>query len=137
MVEQFIYPVPEKFRNDPSVAEWFRALALWLDDVSSVNGVLVSSEETGDVVLTHSEKLDLVTVTKSVNLDDVVTTQDNMQNALVNLNVNNEQTNRTLNADAAAGAISVSPTQAQVENIRDAVLALADFVGTMRNDMKV
>lgn len=50
--------------------------------------------------------------------------------------VTNEATTRTLDADDAAGAISATPTQAEVENIRDAVLVLADFVGTLAEDLK-
>jgi hypothetical protein len=49
--------------------------------------------------------------------------------------VNNHTTARTMDADDAAGAISASPTQAEVENIRDAVLALADTVGTLITDL--
>jgi len=50
--------------------------------------------------------------------------------------VNNEVATRTMDADDAAGSISAVPTQGEVENIRDAVLALADVVGTLIEDLK-
>lgn len=50
--------------------------------------------------------------------------------------VNNEAATRTLDANDADGAISATPTQAEVENIRDAVLTLADVVGTLIEDLK-
>ena len=48
----------------------------------------------------------------------------------------NVTTDRTLNANDAAGTISATPTQAEIENIRDAVLGLADNVATIIADMK-
>lgn len=48
----------------------------------------------------------------------------------------NVTTDRAFDADAASGAISATPTQAEVENIRDAVLELADVVGTLIADLK-
>lgn len=50
--------------------------------------------------------------------------------------VSNEVATRTMDADDAAGSISAVPTQGEVENIRDAVLALADVVGTLIEDLK-
>lgn len=50
--------------------------------------------------------------------------------------INNEVATRTLDADDAAGSITNPPTQAEVENIRDAVLTLADVVGTLIEDLK-
>lgn len=50
--------------------------------------------------------------------------------------INNETTTRTLDADDADGAISATPTKTEVENIRDAVLVLADVVGTLIEDLK-
>lgn len=48
----------------------------------------------------------------------------------------NVTTTRTMDADDAAGAISTTPTQAEVENIRDAVLTLADTLATLIEDLK-
>jgi hypothetical protein len=50
--------------------------------------------------------------------------------------LSNVTTARTLDADAAAGAISATPTQAEVEALRDAVLQLADVVGTLAADLQ-
>lgn len=47
----------------------------------------------------------------------------------------NDATDRTWDANAAAGAISSTPTQAEVENIRDAVLELSDVLATLTNDL--
>lgn len=48
----------------------------------------------------------------------------------------NVATVRTFDANDAAGAISASPTQAEVENIRDAALVLSDVVGTLIADLQ-
>lgn len=48
----------------------------------------------------------------------------------------NVVTDRAFDANEAAGSISASPTQAEVENIRDAVLELADVVGTLIADLR-
>ena len=60
-------------------------------------------------------------------------TKDAVTNAYT---INNETATRTLDADDAAGSISATPTQGEVENIRDAVLVLADVVGTLIEDLK-
>ena len=53
-----------------------------------------------------------------------------------NYSVTNEVVTRSLDADDASGAISSPPTQAEVENIRDAVLTIADVLGTLIEDLK-
>jgi hypothetical protein len=50
--------------------------------------------------------------------------------------ISNETLTRTLDADDAAGSITNPPTQGEVENIRDALLVLADVVGTLIEDLK-
>lgn len=57
-------------------------------------------------------------------------------NAAPAYTVTNGSTVRSFDANDAAGAISAAPTQAEVENIRDAVLVLADVVGTTIADAK-
>ena len=42
---------------------------------------------------------------------------------------------RVWDANDAAGTISASPTQAEVENLRDAILALSDVVATLADDL--
>ena len=49
--------------------------------------------------------------------------------------ITNDSTDRTFDANAAAGAITSPPTQAEVENIRDAVLEIADVLATAINDL--
>jgi len=49
----------------------------------------------------------------------------------------NESADRAFDANAAAGSITSPPTQAEVENIRDAVLELSDVVATMINDLQL
>jgi len=49
----------------------------------------------------------------------------------------NESADRAFDANAAAGTITSPPTQAEVENIRDTVLELADVVATVINDLKL
>lgn len=53
-----------------------------------------------------------------------------------NYTITNDATDRTFDANAASGAISSPPTQAEVENIRDAVLELADVVATLIRDLQ-
>lgn len=50
--------------------------------------------------------------------------------------VSNGTTDRTFDADAAAGSITATPTQAEVENIRDAVLEIADVLSTLITDLR-
>ena len=43
---------------------------------------------------------------------------------------------RNLNANQAAGDISVTYDQAEIENLRDSILVLADVVGTLVEDLQ-
>ncbi len=78
--------------------------------------------------------------TPNIRFADVVENLVNVSNQLTEITsaytTSNVSTDRTLDANAAAGAISATPTQAEIENIRDAVLALADNVATIIADMK-
>ena len=86
----------------------------------------------------------LMSITQEVDLDAVeaqaaASTQAlaDLLNSLPDYNISNDSTLRTLDADDAAGAITtpiVAP--AEVENIRDAVLVLADYVATLTRDLK-
>lgn len=46
-------------------------------------------------------------------------------------------TDRTWDANAAEGAISSPPTQAEIENIRDAVLEISDVLSTLVTDLGI
>ena len=78
--------------------------------------------------------------TPNIRFVDVVEDLVNVSNQLTEITsaytTSNVSANRTLDANAAAGAISATPTQAEIENIRDAVLDLADNVATIIADMK-
>ena len=131
------------FLKDPETAEWARALTLLLDQITAADGAIATGEATTEVVLTQQEKLDLMTVTQDVNLDtmeaDTATNKTKIEAIATGsptYTLSNDGTVRTLNADDAAGTISVSPTQAEVENIRDAVLVQGDVQATVIRDLK-
>ena len=142
-VERFLTPIPEAFLKDAGVAEWARQVTLYLDDLSRPEGTLATSEATTEVVLTQQEKLDLMVISQEVNLDKVeaqaaaaTLSLADLINSLPDYNISNDGTVRTLNADDADGAISVAVTQAEVENIRDAVLVIGDVLSTVIRDLK-
>ena len=136
-VSNFTAPIPEELRKDPSTVEYFRQLGLFLDNISRPEGVLATADLTAEVTLTQQEKLDLLTVTQGVNLDDMESKINLIATGLPNYSVSNDGTLRTLNADAATGAITAPAVlQAEGELLRDAILELADFVSTMYRDLK-
>jgi hypothetical protein len=139
----FTSPIPDKFLEDPGVAEWARDLTLFINDLVAPDGVIATGEATTAVVLTQQEKLDLITVTQDVNLDTMETDTATNKTAIDLIAtgspayiITNDTTKRVMDADAAAGAISVSPTQAQVENLRDSQLNSDDVLSTMQKDLK-
>jgi len=141
--ERFLTPIPEAFLKDSGVAEWARQVTLYLDDLSRPEGVLATSEATTEVVLTQQEKLDLMVISQEVNLDTVeaqaaaaTTAIADLLNSLPDYNISNDGTVRTLNADDAAGTISATYAQAEIENIRDAVLVIGDVLSTVIRDLK-
>jgi hypothetical protein len=141
VADQFLVPIPQILLKDPEAAEWARALHLLLDSITAADGAIATGEATTEVVLTQQEKLDKITVTQDVNLDtmeaDTATNKaaiDLIATGSPDYNISNDGTVRTLNADAAAGSISVSPTQAQVENLRDAQLNSDDVLATFIRD---
>ena len=143
MVQPFTVPIPEAFLKDSGVAEWARQVTLYLDELSRPEGILANAEETTDTVLTQQEKLDLMTITQGVNLDTVeaqaaaaTTALADLRNSLPAYTITNDGTVRTLNADDAAGAISVGYVQAEIENLRDAVLVIGDVLSTVIRDLK-
>jgi hypothetical protein len=113
-----------------------------MDDLTRPEGTLETVETTETVVLTHSEKLDLITVTATVNLDTVATDTAASKATLATIasssptyTISNDGTQRTLNADAATGAITSPPTQAEVELLRDVILGQADTIATLIRDL--
>ena len=142
MTATFQVPVPQFLQEDRDTAEYFRALNLFINDLVSPEGVIATGEATAVVVLTQQEKLDLMTVSQDVNLDTVESQAQaatdslaSLLNSLPNYSISNDGTDRTFNADSAAGAITNPPTQAEVENLRDTVLEIADVLATVIKDL--
>ena len=92
------------------------------------------------VVTTRSEPLvdknGLAVLRFAELLENLVDTSNDLTAAASAYTTSNVTIDRTFDANAAAGTISATPTQAQVENIRDAVLELADVAATMIADLK-
>jgi hypothetical protein len=139
----FTSPIPDKFLEDPGVAEWARDLTLFINDLVAPDGVIATGEATTAVVLTQQEKLDLIAVTQSVDLDDMEadtatnkTAVDLIATGSPAYIITNDTTKRVMDADAAAGTISATYQQAEVENIRDAQLNSDDVLATLQKDLK-
>ena len=139
----FTSQIPSDWAADPEKSEFMRDLVLFLDEMTREEGIIATGEATTATVLTQQEKLDLMTISQDVNLDTVESQAQAATDALASLldslpdyTITNDGTVRTLNADSAAGAITNPPTQAEVENLRDAVLIIADFIATMNRDLQ-
>ena len=142
-VDPFIYSLPKAFREDPELHAWGDYLTQFLRELWVRSG---GSEDvigdTSDIVVTHSEKLEFITVTQDVDLDTLEAQSDASAATLATLatssptySPSNDGTDRAWNADAAAGAITSPPTQAEVENLRDSILELSDVVATLARDL--
>jgi hypothetical protein len=142
-VDPFIYSLPKAFREDPELHAWGDYLTQFLRELWVRSG---GSEDvvgdTVDTVVTHSEKLEFITVTQDVNLDTLEAQSGASAATLATLATSsptytpsNDGTDRTWNANQAAGAISVTPTQAEVENLRDSILVLSDVIATLVRDL--
>jgi hypothetical protein len=94
------------------------------------NGLGVRLHGDKDMVLGLNDTLTLVYDNGSADWVEISRKNDSG----ATYTITNSATDRTFDCDAAAGAISASPTQAEVENIRDALLELADVVATKLND---
>ena len=132
MTEPFLVPIPDAFLKQPQVGEWATRLHLWLDNISRPDGVLATSEGTSVTVGTQEEQIAAL----QASVTALQTSLNDLKSASPDYSISNDGTDRTLNADAAAGAITtpvVDPTE--VENIRDAVLELADVVATLIRDL--
>lgn len=131
--QRFDAPIPPAWLRDPSVAEFAQRLLLWIDDIQRDTGVLDTTNET----------VSYITVTGDVDLDAVAadtatntTTLNTLLDSSPTYTVTNGTTDRTLNANDAAGTISNPVGQAEVENIRDAVLDHADTLATLIGDLQ-
>ena len=132
MAGQFLVPIPAAFLKDAGTAEWARQLTLYLDDLSRPDGALDTSATTTATVSTQATTL----VTLQAEMDAVEAQLAALRNSLPAYTLTNDVTSHSLNANAAAGAITVTYVQAEIENIRDAVLGLADVVATVIRDLR-
>ena len=142
-VASFTSPIPTVWAADPETAAFMRDLTLFLNDLTSEDGVIATVDATAEVTLTQQEKLDLMIISQEVNLDTVeaesvaaTAALAVIQNSSPNYTISNDGTVRSINADDAAGAISATYAQAEIENLRDAILTLADFVCTNNRDLQ-
>lgn len=139
----FAIPVPQKFKEDTEVQAWVNNLNRFLNELFVRTGGgtdTVASTET--LALSATEKTDLITISQAVDLDtvesDLASTKSTVDTAFTGSPTyvpTNDGTDRAWDANQAAGAITSPPTQAEVENIRDALLELSDVVATMARDM--
>lgn len=123
--------------SNPSIGDGINGQVLVLRGSSATdtitltdgNGMLLSSTITlglNDVLVLYFDGLvtnDWIEISRNLNTTQTYT-------------VTNPATDRAFDANEAAGAISNPPTTAEVENIRDAVLELADVVGTLIVDLR-
>ncbi len=138
MTEQFLYEIPEKIRKDPELFPYFSALAFWLDTISAVDGVLVTSENTAETVVTQQGEIEDTTSTANTadsKADTNLATLSALLNSLPAYTLSNNTTDRTLNANAAAGSISGTYVQSEIENLRDAQLGSDDTLATLIQDL--
>ena len=128
MADQFLAPPPKGFEDIEGAEEWARAIILTFNELLSPDGVLDTVDET-----LVEQGADLIAVATQV--DTNTASLSGLQNSLPVYTIGNDTTDRTLNANSAAGAISDPPTQAEVENVRNALLAQADILATVINDL--
>lgn len=126
-------PNPEQYYATPEGAKALQRMVL--DLYNRVGGPSDAVAATQAVQTEQGASLTALDTTTASLTSQVATLNANLQANSPDYTVTNGSTSRSLDADAAAGAISASPTQAEVEGIRDAVLALADVVGTLVEDL--
>ena len=137
MVDQFTYSPPDDFvKREPQAGDWMQKVTWILDDLTRAGGAIATGTETTETVLTQQEKLDLLTVTQPVDLDSMESDLAAIATGTPDYDISNDNTDRTLDANAAAGTISLNPTQAEVERNRDAILKTADVLSTLIKDLR-
>ena len=139
----FTSPIPDKFLEDPQVAEWARDLTLFINDLVAPEGVIAQGDATTAVVLTQQEKLDLMTISQSVDLDQVEADTATNKTAIEKIatsspdyTISNDGTQRTLNADAGVIVAGLAYSQTDFQQLIDAHGDLADFVATNNRDLQ-
>ena len=131
-VDPFLVPTPDDWRKDPQINEWVFNLQLLLDNLTREGGAIATGETTADTVVTQQQQIDTVEAETDTNTAALAA----FLTGLPTYSITNDGTDRTFNADSAAGTITgPNPTQAEVENIRDAVLEIADVLATIIRDL--
>ena len=131
-IEPFLLAIPEAFKKDPEVVEWARQIHLRLDNLYRPEGVLAESEETGETVVTQQGQIDAL----ETQADATDARLDSLLDSSPTYTITNDGTVRSLNADDAAGTISAVYSQAEIENLRDAILVQGDVQATVIRDLK-
>jgi len=131
-VDQFIANMPVGFRDIEGAEPYFRFLHLFLEDLRTrTGGETDVVEATADEVVTLGGTVAANTVSSAANTASLAA----LLNSLPAYSISNDGTDRAFDANAGAGSITNPPTQAEVENIRDALLELADVVATAIRDL--
>ena len=113
-----------------------------LDDLSSIEDITLTAGTglTGGGDLTANRTFDVIGgtgITANANDIEVDTTVVIDKSAISTYTALSVATSRSFDANSAAGPITNPPTQGEVEGIRDAVLELADIVGTLVDDLGI
>jgi hypothetical protein len=96
-----------------------------------------STTSKGVVELATTAEVDTGTdATRAITPDALEASIYNIVDSSPTYTPTNAATDRSWDANAAAGAISSPPTQAEVENIRDSLLELSDVVATQATDLQ-
>ncbi|GAF92459.1 unnamed protein product [marine sediment metagenome] len=140
MVATFQVPVPQKLNEDPETAEYFRALQLFINDLVAPEGALAVGEATAETTAEQAvtlEEQQAALVVVAAQTDDNTTNLSVIQSGTPIYAIAGDSTLRSMDANAAAGTISVNPTQSEVENLRDAQLVSDDVLATLIRDLGV
>ncbi len=136
--------IPRSWAQVPDVTAWLLRQFRWNHDMWQRTGAgvdVVGENQTNLANLTTTVtamkvKTDFITVTQDVNLDTIESELNEIHSASPTYTPTNDSTDRAWDCNAAAGAISNPPTQAEVENLRDSLLELSDVVATLVADFQ-
>jgi len=131
-VDPFLIQIPKGFRDIDDALEWATFLHQFLEDLRTrTGGETDTVGDTADSVSSQADQIDDLETQADANTAAL----ESLQDSLPVYSISNDGTDRAFSADAAAGAITNPPTQAEVENIRDAVLEIADVLATLIRDL--
>ena len=130
---------PGAYSQGPRVAIYHHGAGEKHADQAGRHG-LEGAADVSIIVTNRSEPLidegGLANIRFASLLENLVNVSNDLTEVTSAYTTSNVITDRTFDADAAAGTISATPTQAEVENIRDAILELADVIATIIADLK-